>query len=72
MRSEGNYSYNAALVLMPHIVGNYRQHIKQATRWATVKDNTQLVVMFGGLPLRSAQVGGGGMGRHRLKHELIA
>jgi len=72
VRSEGNYSYNAALVLMPHIVGNYRQHIKQATRWATVKDNTQLVVMFGGLPLRSAQVGGGGMGKHRLRHELIA
>ena len=72
VRSEGNYSYNAALVLMPHIVGNYRQHLKQATRWATVKDHTQLVVMFGGLPLRSAQVGGGGMGRHRLKHELIA
>ena len=72
VRSEGNYSYNAALVLMPHIVGNYRQHIKQATRWSAVKDHTQLVVMFGGLPLRSAQVGGGGMGKHRLKHELIA
>ncbi len=72
VRSEGNYSYNAALVLMPHIVGNYRLHIKQATRWATVKDHTQLVVMFGGLPLRSAQVGGGGMAKHRLKHELIA
>ena len=56
---------------MPHIVGNYRHHIKQATRWATVKDNTQLVVMFGGLPLRSAQVGGGGMAKHRLKQELI-
>jgi len=72
VRSEGNYSYNAALVLMPHIVGNYRLHIKQATRWETVKDHTQLVVMFGGLPLRSAQVGGGGMSKHRLKHELIA
>lgn len=34
VRSEGNYSYNAALVLMPHIVGNYRDHVKEATRLA--------------------------------------
>ena len=72
VRSEGNYSYNAALVLMPHIVGNFRQHLTEATRWSTVADDGQLVVMFGGLPLRNVQVSGGGVARHRLRDQLQA
>ena len=70
VRSEGNYSYAAALVLMPHIVGNFRDHVKQATRWRVIAREGRLVVMFGGIPLRNAQVSGGGVGRHRLRDEL--
>jgi len=72
VRSEGNYSYNAALVLMPHIVGNFRDHVKQVTRWSTVEQAGELVVMFGGIPLRNAQVAGGGIAKHRLKEQLLA
>ncbi|MEP0072417.1 MAG: molybdopterin-dependent oxidoreductase, partial [Marinomonas sp.] len=72
VRSEGNYSYNAALVLMPYIVGNFRDHVKQATRWNTVKDEGELVIMFGGIPLRNAQVSGGGIARHSLKDDMKA
>ncbi|MEM7056666.1 MAG: molybdopterin-dependent oxidoreductase [Pseudomonadota bacterium] len=71
VRSEGNYSYNAALVLLPHIVGNFRDHVKQATRWSTVAREGRLVVMFGGIPVRNAQVSGGGVGRHRLREDLV-
>jgi len=70
VRSEGNYSYNAALVLMPHIVGNFRSHVKEATRWTTVASDGELVVMFGGIPLRNAQVSGGGIARHTLRGDL--
>ena len=70
VRSEGNYSYHAALVLMPHIVGNFREHVRQATRWSAVAKHGELVVMFGGLPLRNVQVSGGGIAKHRLKEEL--
>lgn len=70
VRSEGNYSYNAALVLMPHIVGNFREHVKHATRWRVVARESQLVVMFGGIPLRNAKVSGGGVGLHRLSDSL--
>lgn len=70
-RSEGNYSYQAALVLMPHIVGNFRTQIKETTRWRTVARHGRLVVMFGGVPLRNVQVSGGGVGRHRLRDELL-
>ena len=70
--SKGNYSYNAALVLMPHILGNFRDHVKQVTRWRVVARESRMVVMFGGVPIRSAQVSGGGVGRHRLRDDLAA
>ena len=72
VRSQGNYSYHAALVLMPHIVGNFREHVKQATRWSTVRKEGRLVVMFGGIPLRNAQVAGGGIAQHKLRDDLTA
>lgn len=72
VRSEGNYSYNAALILMPYIVGNFRDHVKQATRWNTVKDEGELVIMFGGIPLRNTQVSGGGIAKHTLKDDMKA
>lgn len=70
VRSEGNYSYNAALGLMPHIVGPYRQHVAQATRWAVIAKQTDLVVMFGGMALRNTQVSDGGVGKHRMAGNL--
>lgn len=72
VRSEGNYSYNAALVLMPYVIGNFRDHVKQATRWRTVKESGELVIMFGGIPLRNAQVSGGGIAKHSLKGDMQA
>ena len=70
VRSEGNYSYHAALVLMPHILGNFRHHVTEATRWSTVARDGRLVVMFGGMPLRNVQVSGGGVARHKLRDQL--
>lgn len=72
VRSEGNYSYNTALVLMPYLVGSFREHVKHATRWTTVQEEGELVVMFGGIPLRNAQVSGGGVAKHKLKGDLKA
>lgn len=70
VKSVGNYSYNAALVLMPHIVGDFREHVKHITRWSTVAKEGELVVMFGGIPLRNTQVSGGGVGKHRLRGDF--
>ena len=70
VRSEGNYSYNAALVLMPHIVGNFREHVKEATRFSNIAAHGELLVMFGGIPQRSTQVSDGGIGRHRIPQAL--
>ncbi|MEM1288160.1 MAG: molybdopterin-dependent oxidoreductase [Pseudomonadota bacterium] len=66
VRSEGNYSYAAALVLMPYIVGPYRDHVAQATRWSVIAEHTDLVVLFGGVPPRNTQVSDGGLSKHRM------
>lgn len=70
LRSEGNYSYNAALVLMPYIVGSFQDHVQQATRWSVIAKHTELMVMFGGMATRNTQVGDGGVGRHRMQDRL--
>ncbi|MGB1236370.1 MAG: molybdopterin-dependent oxidoreductase, partial [Planktomarina sp.] len=72
VRSEGNYSYNAALGLMPHIVMPYRDQVAQATRWAVIAEHTDLVVMFGGMAVRNTQVSDGGVGKHRMADNLTA
>jgi len=57
VRSEGNYSYNAALVAMPHITGgNFREHLVEATRWPVIAEHSELVVLFGGLAMRNMQI----------------
>ncbi|MDJ0628363.1 MAG: molybdopterin-dependent oxidoreductase [Rhodobacter sp.] len=71
VRSEGNYSYNAALVAMPHIVGDgFRRHVAEATRWPVISKHTELMLLFGGLPMRNTQVSDGGMSRHRMAGNL--
>lgn len=70
--SEGNYSYNAALVMMPYIVGPFRQHVAQATRWTVIADHSDLVVMFGGMAKRNTQVSDGGIATHRMQDNMRA
>jgi len=66
VRSEGSYSINAAQFLLPHIVCDYRRHVAQATRWNVIAENSDLVVLFGGMAMRNMQIAAGGVARHRL------
>ncbi len=71
--SKGNYSFNAALVALPHIVGDgFRQHVSDATRWSVsvISRHCDLVVLFGGLPMRNMQICDGGASRHRMAGNL--
>ena len=72
VHSKGNYSFNAALELMPHIVGSFRTHVTEATRWSVIAEHSKLVVMFGGMALRNTQVSDGGVARHRMADNLKA
>ena len=71
VRSEGNYSYNAALVAMPHIVGgSFRTHVAEATRWPVIAQHSDLVVLFGGAAMRNMQIADGGASRHRMSDNI--
>lgn len=72
VRSEGNYSYNAALGLMPHVVGDYRKHVAEATRWPVIARHSELVVLFGGMAMRNTQVSDGGISGHLMTANLAA
>ena len=70
-RSENTYSYAASETIMPHVIGmTYRQFLDTHTDWDNIKDNTKLIVMFGGLPLKNAQVTSGGVGKHTTKEYI--
>ncbi len=65
-RSVNTYSVAAAEVILPHVFGSQRGLISEHTAWPVIEKHTRLVVMFGGIPMKNAQVNSGGVGRHDL------
>jgi biotin/methionine sulfoxide reductase len=71
--SSNTYSHAAVDVLSPHVVGRFRSLLlDQATSWPVIVAHSKLVVMFGGLPVKNAQVTSGGVGRHTMPGALKA
>lgn len=64
VRSVQSYSYAAAEVALPHIIGTTDGLITGHTPWEELAGHAELIVMFGGTPLRNAQVNAGGIARH--------
>lgn len=62
--SVNTYSYAAAEVMVPHVLGNYLGHVDQTTGWDSIAGNCELFVAFGGLPVKNGQVSSGGVGVH--------
>ena len=60
----GNYSFGAATVILPHVVGTLQPVVGPLTAWPTIAEHTQLMVMFGGMAPKNAQVNLGGLGSH--------
>ncbi len=71
-RSIGTYSFAAAEVIVPHVLGDYWQLLLQSTSWQSVIDAGRLVVAFGGMPLSNGQVNAGGVGRHLQREQMRA
>jgi biotin/methionine sulfoxide reductase len=59
-----NYSYGAAMVLLPHVLGTNEYLFGPATSWKTIAENTEIFLALGGTPWRNAQVEAGGCGEH--------
>ncbi len=59
-----NYSNGAASVIVPHVVGDLEPLTGALTSWPTIRDHAQLMVMFGGMAPKNAQLSNGGVGLH--------
>lgn len=65
-----NYSFGAASVIVPHIVGSMEPVLGGVTAWPVIAEHTRLFVSFGGLAPKNAQVNSGGLSSHDLQDAL--
>ena len=68
--SINTYSFAAAEVAMPHVLGSFRKYLASATSWQSISDHTELFVAFGGVPLKNGQINSGGLGTHIQRDSL--
>lgn len=72
VRSVQTYSYAAGEIILPHVIGTTNGMITGHTPWGQIAGHAELVVMFGGTPLRNSQVNAGGVSRHTAREGLHA
>lgn len=71
VRHVDSYSLGAARVVMPHIVGLGMDELMACHHgWDVLERHTRLLVAFGGIPAKNAQVSGGGCSAHRVRQGL--
>ena len=70
VKSVNSYSLAAGDVVMQHVVGSWNEVRNGFTSWPVLAEHTRLFILFGGIPLKNAQVDGGGAGRHTAKDWL--
>ncbi|MGV8937399.1 MAG: molybdopterin-dependent oxidoreductase [Allorhizobium sp.] len=68
----GNYSWGAANVILPHVVGDASTVSHAATSWASIAENTDVFVAFGGLNPKNWRVTSGGAGHHDMPQFIAA
>ena len=69
--SVDNYSIAAGIVVTPHIFGlSFDDLVDQQPQFPEIAEHTELIVGFGGMPIKNSQVSYGGQGRHLLSSRL--
>jgi biotin/methionine sulfoxide reductase len=63
-RSVNSYSYGAAEVILPHVVGSLAGLTSDHPSWDKIAEEADLVVAFGGMPAKNAQTSAGGLSAH--------
>jgi biotin/methionine sulfoxide reductase len=70
--SVDTYSYAVAEVLLPHIAGlSIRDLLDETTSWDHLEGHTELLVAFGGISGRTAQVSSSGTSNHEVEGQLV-
>ena len=70
--SVNTYSFAAAEVVVPHILGSFREHLDNSTSWNSIIENCELFVALGGIPLKNGQISAGGTGKHIQRNGLFS
>jgi biotin/methionine sulfoxide reductase len=65
-----NYSYGAGMTILLHIIGNLDSVDGPLTTYDSIVANTELLVTFGGIPLKNIQIESGGVGDHATEQWL--
>lgn len=69
--SVDDYSIAAGHVITPHIFGcSFDDFMDEQPPFDEIAEHTELVVAFGGMPLKNSQVNYGGIGRHLVSSRL--
>lgn len=71
-RSVQHYSFAAGLTIVPYVIGSMDGLGGNHTSWDRIIENAELVVMFGGVGEKNAQVNAGGLASHKLRGQLEA
>jgi len=70
VRQVTNYSFGAASVIVPHVIGTMEPVTGGIPTWPTIAEHTQVMVLFGGIAAKNTQVNSGGIGRHEAEDWL--
>lgn len=68
--SVNSYSLGASSVIVPHVLGKNTNPFQFATNWRQIVEHAELVVSFGGLPVKNTFVSPGGVTVHRMRANL--
>ncbi|WP_176444101.1 molybdopterin guanine dinucleotide-containing S/N-oxide reductase [Rhodococcoides kyotonense] len=71
-RSVNSYSTGATSVVMPHVVGAHWKLFSRSTSWDVIAENTDLLVAFGGVPVKNTSINHGGTSNHPTEGALAA
>ena len=70
-KSVNTYSFAAAEVIVPHVLGDFRGFIYNQTSWESIIQDGSLFVGFGGIPLKNGQINQGGTGKHIQRQRML-
>jgi biotin/methionine sulfoxide reductase len=64
VRSVNSYSAGASSVILPHVLGPFEVLSRRNVTWDQICEHTDLVLAFGGMPLKNSMIASGGITRH--------
>ncbi|HBK05448.1 MAG TPA: Asp-tRNA(Asn)/Glu-tRNA(Gln) amidotransferase GatCAB subunit C [Acetobacteraceae bacterium] len=72
VKSVNTYSSAAAAVILPHVIGSQESAGRENVSWHELATQTEMVLAFGGLPLKNTSVSSGGTSQHIARDHLAA